>query len=97
MKYTQEVNDKIRKTEPIQNIRVAILNFIGPKENSVFDIHNTNGIKLLSRLRLNFSHLDEHTFRHNFNDTVDSMSTCGQKRRQHLNASCAIISIQPRD
>ena len=30
-----------------------------------------------SCLTLNFSHLNEHNFRHNFNDTVDLMCTCG--------------------
>ena len=43
----------------------------------VFDIHDTNGIKLLSRQRLYFSHLNEHKFRHNFNDLLDPMCTCG--------------------
>ena len=57
----------------INKFKVTILNFIRPKENSVFDIHDTNGIKLLSRLRLNLSHLNEHKFRHNFNDKVDPM------------------------
>ena len=50
--------------------------FIRPKENSVFSIHDTKGIKLLIRLRLNFSDLNEHKLRHGFRDTVDPMCTC---------------------
>ena len=42
-----------------------------------FDIHDTNGSKLSSHLRLNFSHLNEQNFRHNLNNTVDAMCTCG--------------------
>ena len=42
---------------------ITIPNFITPKENSIFDIHDTNGIKLLNRLSLNFSHLYERKFR----------------------------------
>ena len=37
----------------------------------------TKGLKLLTRLRLNFSHLNEHSFRHGFKDTVDPMCECG--------------------
>ena len=37
-------------------------------KSSVFSIHNINGMKLLSSLRLNFSHLNEHKFQHNFKD-----------------------------
>ena len=45
-------------------------------ENSIFDVHNPIGIKLLNRLRLNFGHLNEHKFCHNFQDTVNSLFLC---------------------
>ena len=35
------------------------------------------GEKLLSRLRINFSHLKEHKFRHSFADTINPMCPCG--------------------
>ena len=35
------------------------------------------GAKLLSRSRLQFSHLKEHKFRYGFNDTVNPMHPCG--------------------
>ena len=40
-------------------------------------MHDTKGLKLLTHLRLNFSHLNEHKFRHVFKDTVDPMCKCG--------------------
>ena len=52
----------MRNIESINEFKVTILNFIRPRRNSVFDIHDTNGIKLLSYLRLNFSYLNEHKF-----------------------------------
>ena len=61
----------------MNKFKVTILNFIRPKRNSVFDVNDTNGIKLLSGLRLNLSNLNEHKFRHNFNNMVDPMCTCG--------------------
>ena len=63
-------------TTVILEIREIILSFIGPKENSVFAIHDTKGLTLLTRLRFNFSHLNEDKFRHGFRDTVDSMCKC---------------------
>ena len=35
------------------------------------------GEKFFTRLRLNFSHLKEHKFRHGFADTINSMCACG--------------------
>ena len=56
---------------------VSVLSFIRPKGNSMFKIHGINGIKLLNRLRLQFSHLNECKFRHNLRTTIDLMSSCG--------------------
>ena len=38
-----------------------------------------NSIKLLTRLRLKFSHLNEHKFRHNFLETLNPMCSCGSE------------------
>ena len=50
----------------------------------------------MSRLRLNFSHLNEHKFRHNFNDTVDSKCTCGCEPETtfHYLLRCNLYSTQ---
>ena len=45
--------------------------------NSVFNILNPTGLKLLSRLRLGLSHLREHKYRHNFTDTNIPFCSCG--------------------
>ena len=76
IKEWSKLNVKIRNIKSSNKLKVTILNFIRPKGNSVFDTHDTNEIRLLIRLRLNFSHLNEHRFWHNFNDTVDPMCTC---------------------
>ena len=52
----------------------------------VFDIHDASGIQLLSRISLNFRHLNEHKFRHNFNDMVDHMCTCGLEQEALLHS-----------
>ena len=45
--------------------------------SSVYDIQYSIGLKLLTRLRLKFSHLREHKFRHNFRDTLNPLCSCG--------------------
>ena len=54
-----------------------ILEFTRHLPNSVFDIYNPYGIKLLTRLRLGLSHLNEHKFKHGFNDTINPICICG--------------------
>ena len=50
----------------------------------------------MNRLRLNFSHLNEHKFRHNFDDTVDPMCTCGLEPETtlHYLLRCNLYSTQ---
>ena len=35
------------------------------------------GLKLLTCLRIGFSHLKEHKFKHNFQDSIDPLCSCG--------------------
>ena len=55
-----------------------LLKFIKPEPNSTFNINDTKGLKLLTRLQLGLSHLGDHKFRHNFQDCVSPMCYCGQ-------------------
>ena len=81
--YPCSIKEWCALSEEIPNIVSAntckeiIFSFIRPKETSVFAIHDTKDLKLLTRLRSNFSHLNEHKFRHGFKDTVDPMCKCG--------------------
>ena len=50
---------------------------IESNERSLFSIHDPQSVKLLSRLTLNFSHLNKHKFRHNFKECVSPMCGCG--------------------
>ena len=44
-----------------------------PKESANFKAYDTNGMK---RLRLHFSHLNEHKFQHNFRANIDPINSC---------------------
>ena len=56
-------------------------------------------VKLLTRLRLQFSHLNEHKFRHGFNDTVDPFCACGYEieTTEHFFLRCHFYSAQRKE
>ena len=58
-------------------LKLSLLKFVRPVANSVFDINNPYGLKLLTRLRLGLSHLRYHKFRHNFRDFINPVCDCG--------------------
>ena len=45
--------------------------------NSIFECHNPQGIKFLTRLHLGLSHLREHKFKHSFQDSLNPLCKCG--------------------
>ena len=53
-----------------------LLNIIRPVSNPVYNIQNYIGLKLLTRLRLGLSHLNEHRFNHNFQNCINPLCTC---------------------
>ena len=56
--------------------RKALLDFIQPTANSTFGTNDVSGLKLLTRLRIGFSHLREHKFKPNFQDTLNLLCPC---------------------
>ena len=51
---------------------------------------------VLNRLRLNFSHLNEHKFHHNFRDTVNPLCCCNNETEttSHYLLRCHLLSEQ---
>ena len=45
-------------------------------QNSIYKVFNTLGIKFLTRLRLWLSHLNEHKFKHNFQNCLNPLCSC---------------------
>ena len=56
--------------------RKKLLTFIRLSEKNIYNIYDPQGSKLFNRLKLNFSHLREHKFRHNFADTMNPLCSC---------------------
>ena len=72
-----KLGESIRSKETIAQFKTSLLKFIRPQASSVFDIIDPDGLKLLTRLRVQLSHLKEHKYRHNFADTFNPICNCG--------------------
>ena len=64
--------------------------------NTIYNIHNSLGVKYLTRLIIRFSHLKEHEFKHNFQELIDLMSSCssGIEATIHFFLHCARFNTQ---
>ena len=51
----------------LQQFKTKLVSFIRPPERSMYKIHDIKGTKLLTKLRVEFSDLRFHRFKHNFN------------------------------
>ena len=62
----------------------------------MFNVHNSHRIKLLTRLRVRLSHLCEHKFRHNFQDSLDPFCNCSRhiETTSHFFLHCSNYSNQ---
>ena len=55
IKEWNNFSEELRKIKSTVQFKTKILSFIRPPKNSIFKIYDINGIKLLNRLRLQFS------------------------------------------
>ena len=67
---------KYKTQESIVVFKSKLLSFIRPSKRSIFNVNDPEGVKYLTRLRLRFSHLNEHKFRHGFLDTLNPLCNC---------------------
>ena len=74
---------------------------IRPLAAPVYNIHNPLGLKLLTRLRLELSHLNDHRFNHNFENCLNPLCTCSLEVEStthfflhchHFNAICITLN-----
>ena len=61
-----KIDPKIRRIDSYVGFRKKSLSSIKPTEIKTFSIYNPLGIKLLNRMRVGLSYLNEHKFRHDF-------------------------------
>ena len=67
----------IRNSDSLNVFKLYLLKFVRSVANSIFEINNPYGLKLLTGLRLGLSHLRYHKFRYNFQDFINPICICG--------------------
>ena len=54
----------------------ALIKIGRPIPKPIYNVHNPVGLKLLLRLRLGLSYLNQHKFNHNFQDCLNQLCSC---------------------
>ena len=72
----KKLDPSIRNSISLDIFEGRLLKFVWPLESSVFTCPNPIGIEYLTRLKLRFSHLCYHKFKHGFLDAVDMLCSC---------------------
>ena len=73
---TNSVSKEIQNSISLSQFKNKLLKIIRPEGNSVYNISDIEGVRLLTKLHLKFSVLNEHKFRHNF-DSLTPFCACG--------------------
>ena len=83
---------EIRNVESFPKFRKFLLNLDNgrPSCRPIYNIFNRLGVKYLTRLRLDLSHLNGHRFNHNFHDCINPLCTCGNdtESNSHFSLHC---------
>ena len=69
----------IHNSSSCHTFKNLILKFIRPKPNRISSTQKFEGLKLLTRMRLDLSHLADSKSRHNFQDCLSPICSCGQE------------------
>ena len=67
------LGDSIRKSHINSIFKSKLLSFIRPVQSKNYNIFDLTGSSLLIRLVLDFSHLNDHKFHHNFQDCMNPL------------------------
>ena len=89
------LTDDVKTTDSVQKKKKTIIRFIRSKENFVFEVcDDISDVKLVTGSTLNFNHLNEHDFRHNFTDTINPICNSGFDIEAAIHHSCVADLIQ---
>ena len=96
IKEWNKLDTKIKNLSSLSTFKKALLVFCTTKQNSFFNVLNPIGVKYLNRLRLNFSHLNEHKFHLNFRGTVNPLCCCSNETEttSHYLLRCLLFPEQ---
>ena len=87
----------MRLSQTISEFKRKFLKLIRPPKRSIFNIYDLEGIKLLTQLRVEFSDLRYHRYRHNFHCTSPTcLCQTGIEDNEHFLLHCPRFSLQRR-
>ena len=81
---------EIQNSKSIAVFKNKLLSFIRPSKRSIFNVNYPEEVKYLTWLRLPFSHLNKHKFRHSFLDTLNPLYKCSleDEDKEHFFLRC---------
>ena len=87
----------MRSSRTISEFKRNLLKLIRPPKRSIFNIYDLEGIKLFTQLRVEFSDLRYHRYRHNFHCTTPTcLCQTGIEDNEHYLMYCPQFSLQRR-
>ena len=76
IKHWNLLDDEIKSLPSLNQFKTKICTYIRPKGNAIHTIQDQLGVKLLTKIRVNFSDLRDHRFNHRFN-CENPICVCG--------------------
>ena len=98
MRESNQWDESIKSSSTVSVFKREVMRLIRPPKRSLFGFHNIEGVRLLTRLRVEFSDLREHRFRHNF-QCSSPMCFCqtGIENKERFLLHCPCNSSHRRD
>ena len=91
-----KLDRNLRDLPTVKQFKNALLAFLKPKITQIYSVLDNKGVIFLNRLRMGFSHLREHKFRHNFQDTQDPLCSCqvnsAVETTEHFLMHCSVYA-----
>ena len=79
-----KLDPSLRSIDSLSKFKAELIKSLRPPKRSVFKISDIVGVRLLTRLRLGFSHLREHKFRHNVSNSSRCICGDGNETTEHF-------------
>ena len=76
IKIWNSLADSVKSLPTLSRFKDHLYQFIRPKGSGYYGIHDKHGIKLLTKIRVEFSDLRDHRYNHNFN-CLSPTCSCG--------------------
>ena len=77
------LDTNIKESNTLEAFKSKLLGVIRPIKKSMYNIYNITGIRKLTKMRVNFSPLNEHRFRHSF-DCLSPRCACGEDNEYNV-------------